>query len=77
MENLIYAIILLPLLGFFISGIFGNKLPKNVTGGIATLVVFASFCLAVSVFMNFENTSQPLVFNAFEWFSVNRRRCCS
>ncbi|WP_187478304.1 NADH-quinone oxidoreductase subunit L [Amniculibacterium sp. G2-70] len=71
MENLIYAIILLPLLGFFISGIFGNKLPKNVTGGIATLVVFASFCLAVSVFMNFENTSQPLVFNAFEWFSVN------
>ncbi|MBS1549154.1 MAG: NADH-quinone oxidoreductase subunit L [Bacteroidetes bacterium] len=71
MENLIYAIILLPLLGFLISGVFGKYLPKNIVGGIATLVVFASFCLAISIFNTMDNTSQPTIIKAFEWFKVN------
>ncbi len=29
MENLVYAIILLPLLGFLINGLFGKNLPKK------------------------------------------------
>lgn len=66
MENLIYAIILLPLLGFLISGVFGKYLPKNIVGGIATLVVFASFCLAISIFNTMDNTSQPTIIKAFE-----------
>ena len=31
MENLVYAIILLPLLGFLINGLFGKNLPKIVS----------------------------------------------
>ncbi|WP_336689841.1 MULTISPECIES: NADH-quinone oxidoreductase subunit L [unclassified Chryseobacterium] len=71
MENLVYAIILLPLLGFLINGLFGKNLPKIVVGSLATVMVFASFCIAVSIFMNFDSESQPVIVKAFEWFRVN------
>ena len=71
MENLVYAIILLPLLGFLINGLFGKSLPKIVVGSIATLVVFASFCIALSLFLKFDAESQPVIVRAFEWFRVN------
>jgi NADH-quinone oxidoreductase subunit L len=71
MENLIYAIILLPLLGFLINGLFGKNLPKIVVGSFATAMVFASFCIAVSIFMNFDSESPAVVVKAFEWFTVN------
>jgi NADH-quinone oxidoreductase subunit L len=71
MENLVYAIILLPLLGFLINGLFGKNLPKIVVGGLATAMVFASFCIAVSIFLGFNSESQPVIVKAFEWFRVN------
>jgi NADH-quinone oxidoreductase subunit L len=71
MENLVYAIILLPLLGFLINGLFGKNLPKMLVGGLATAAVFGSFCIAVSIFMNFNSESQPIIVKAFEWFRVN------
>jgi NADH-quinone oxidoreductase subunit L len=71
MENLIYVIILLPLLGFLINGLFGKNLPKIVVGSLATAMVFASFCIAVSIFMNFDSESPAVVVKAFEWFRVN------
>ncbi len=72
MENLIYTIILLPLFGFLINGLFGKNLPKNLVGSLATLVVFASFCIAVYLFSQFGSEDQPIVVNAFEWFRVER-----
>lgn len=39
MDNLIIAILILPLIGFLINGLFGKHLPKVVVGGLATLVV--------------------------------------
>ena len=71
MENLVYAIILLPLAGFLFNGFFGKKLPKLVVGTLATLVVFASFCIAVKIFLGFDENSSPVVIKAFEWFQVN------
>ncbi|MFP3598476.1 NADH-quinone oxidoreductase subunit L [Chryseobacterium sp. SIMBA_029] len=71
MENLVYAIILLPLLGFLINGLFGKNLPKMLVGGLATAMVFGSFCIAVGIFMNFNSESQPIIVKAFEWFRVN------
>ncbi len=71
MENLVYAIVLLPLLGFLINGLFGKNLPKILVGSLATAVVFGSFCIAVSLFMNFDSESQPVIVKAFEWFRVN------
>ncbi|REC75793.1 NADH-quinone oxidoreductase subunit L [Chryseobacterium elymi] len=71
MENLVYAIILLPLLGFLINGLFGKNLPKILVGSLATAMVFGSFCIAVSLFMKFDSESQPIIVKAFEWFTVN------
>ncbi|MCW3162673.1 NADH-quinone oxidoreductase subunit L [Chryseobacterium oryctis] len=71
MENLVYAIVLLPLLGFLINGLFGKSLPKILVGSLATAVVFGSFCIAVSLFLNFSSESQPVIIRAFEWFRVN------
>lgn len=71
MENLIFAIVLLPLAGFLINGLFGKFLPKNIVGGIATLVVFTAFCIATYLFLNFDKASQPIIVRAFEWFRVN------
>lgn len=71
MENLVYAIILLPLFGFLFSGLFGKQLPKMVVGSIATLVIFASFCIALSIFLKFDSDSPATIIRAFEWFRVN------
>jgi len=70
MENLVYAIILLPLVGFLINGLFGKHLPKIFVGGLATLVVFASFVITTSIFLNFNSESAPVIVKAFEWFRV-------
>lgn len=71
MENLVYTLILLPLAGFLINGLFGKKLPKPVVGGLATLAVFAAFCIGLTLFLNFDTASNPVIFRAFEWFRVN------
>ncbi|WP_417429586.1 NADH-quinone oxidoreductase subunit L [Halpernia sp.] len=71
MENLVYAIILLPLAGFLINGFFGKKLPKLFVGTLATLVVFTSFVIAVKIFLGFDENSSPIIVKAFEWFKVN------
>ena len=68
MENLVYAIILLPFAGFLINGLFGKKLPKMLVGTLATAVVFASFIIALSLFFKFDANSQPVIVRAFEWF---------
>lgn len=71
MENLVYAIVLLPLVGFLINGLFGKHLPKMIVGGLATLVVFASFVITTSIFLGFEKDSAPVIVKAFEWFRIN------
>lgn len=70
MENLVYAIVLLPLIGFVINGLFGKRLPKALVGGLATLVVFAAFLISVSIFIGFPTNGTPVIVKAFEWFTI-------
>lgn len=70
MENLVYAIVLLPLIGFVINGLFGKRLPKALVGGLATLVVFAAFLISVSIFIGFPAEGTPVIVKAFEWFTI-------
>ena len=70
MENLVYAIILLPLFGFVINGLFGKRFPKALVGGLATLVVFAAFLISVSIFIGFPADGTPVIVKAFEWFTI-------
>jgi len=53
--QLIPLIIAIPLIGGFINGVFGKKLPKVIVGSIATISVFTSFFLALSVFFQLED----------------------
>jgi NADH-quinone oxidoreductase subunit L len=70
MENLVYAIVLLPLIGFVINGLFGKRLSKALVGGLATLVVFAAFLISVSIFIGFPAEGTPVIVKAFEWFTI-------
>ena len=53
-EQIIPLIIAIPLIGGIINGVFGKNLPKTIVGSIATIAVFTSFFLAVSVFFKLD-----------------------
>ncbi|TWP31368.1 NADH-quinone oxidoreductase subunit L [Apibacter muscae] len=68
MDKIIYLIPILPLVGFIINGLLGKKLPKNIVGTIATLVVFVPFLMSVVLFCNFQSMEKAVLFN---WFTVD------
>lgn len=74
-EQLVPLIIALPLIGGFINGVLGKKLPKVLVGSIATLAVFSSFFLAVTVFMQMDEAVKINLFTILklEDFSLNAR----
>lgn len=75
MENIIYLIPALPLIGFIICGFFGKKMSEKMVGGIATLMVFISFLLSIIIFGNLCISSSldnydPIKQNLFNWFTI-------
>lgn len=48
----ISLVVLLPLLGFLIHAFVGKRLPRKMVGGLATVLVFASFALSVGILMD-------------------------
>ncbi len=74
-QSLLYAwlIPLFPLLGFLLNGLFGARLPKAVSGGLATLAVFGSFAVACALFQHVTGADaahkQATVYLA-PWLSV-------
>lgn len=72
---LVPIIILLPLLGAFLNGVFGKHLPKVVVGGIATGVMAIAFTLALTVFFNTSKAIQVDLFTMMkmEHFTLNAR----
>ena len=69
--EVLYIIILLPLLGFVINGLFGKFLPKIVVGSWATAVVFLAFLLSLKLFLGMTNDTSPQIFKVFEWFHIH------
>nr|PJZ92862.1 NADH-quinone oxidoreductase subunit L [Leptospira ellisii] len=70
-SSLIPALVALPLGGFLISGIFGNRL-KSAAGFISTAAVFFSFVLAVVSLAAFHpmERSVPEIVTVFPWISA-------
>jgi NADH-quinone oxidoreductase subunit L len=65
---LLLLIPLLPLLGFVINALFGRRLPKTVSGGIACASIIASFGVAVaSVLAMFGNPAHRIEQTVFMW----------
>ncbi len=67
MIKLAWLIPIFPLVGFLITGLGGKKLPKSISGTIASLMVFASFVLTVMCFFQFSG--QPVTLDCFDWIS--------
>lgn len=59
---------LLPLVGFLINGLLGNKLPKSITGWLAALAVLGSFICSVSIF-NGLDAKDAIHIDLFNWIS--------
>jgi NADH-quinone oxidoreductase subunit L len=59
---------LLPLLGFIVNALFGRRLPKPVSGGVACASIIASFGVAVtSVLAMLGETSHRIEQTVFTW----------
>ncbi|HCA43417.1 MAG TPA: NADH-quinone oxidoreductase subunit L [Bacteroidetes bacterium] len=58
MSNLFYLVVLLPLVGFFINGLFGKKINnEKISGWISSLLIFIPFVIAAGTF--FELLAMP------------------
>lgn len=56
-DLLLLTLISLPLIGAAINGKLGKKLPKLIVGSLATILVFGSFLLGLSLFLGLEKTT--------------------
>jgi len=74
-EQLVPLIIALPLIGGFINGVFGKKLPKVLVGSIASIAVFSSFLIALTVFLQLDEAVKINLFTILnlEDFTLNAR----
>lgn len=66
-----YGILLAPLLGFIINGWVGKKLPKSVSGGLASLAVLIPFIIVLIFFIDLLEGVQMINANVLNWFSVD------
>ena len=65
----IYLLILLPLVGFLINGLFGKKLPKNIAGVIGSGVILGSFIISCVYFFALVGGAKPINVKIFDWIS--------
>lgn len=73
MNNLLWLVPLLPLLGFVINGLGRNTFSKSLVGFIGSGVVFASFVLSVFLFFQLSNgTEKQINVVLFDWISAGK-----
>lgn len=71
MIKLITLVPLFPLIGFLINGLFGKKLSKTVSGGIACLSVLASFVVALLAFLELNGlANKSVTVEVFSWIQA-------
>lgn len=71
MENLLWLVPALPLLGFLINGLGRNTLGKNVVGIIGSGVVLASFIISIYLFFGLQDIETKAVsIKLFDWIGA-------
>ncbi len=65
--QLFLAMLFLPLFTAGINGIIGRKLPYLLSGSIASISVFISFCIALFIFFNLQEPVHYSIYNVFSW----------
>ena len=72
-ENLIWWVPLLPLLGFLINGLGRNTLSKQLIGFIGSGVVLASFVISIIIFFQLTgDTEKQHTVLLFDWISAGK-----
>ncbi|MEN9987895.1 MAG: hypothetical protein RLZZ585_934 [Bacteroidota bacterium] len=56
-DLLLLTLISLPLIGAAINGILGKKMPKIIVGSLATILVFVSFLIGLTLFTGLDKTT--------------------
>jgi NADH-quinone oxidoreductase subunit L len=69
-NNLLWLIPILPLVGFIINGLGRNTLSKGVIGFIGSAVVVAAFALSIGAFLQIHATHQTIEVTYFDWIHV-------
>lgn len=73
MTDLIPLIVLAPLAGFIIIGLFGSRMKGELPGWIATLAVLVSFIISAGLFINMLGQpadQRAIHFKMLEWINV-------
>ena len=68
--SLAQSILILPLIGFVINGLFGRKLGASISSAFGTMTIFLSFIIALLLFGHVREVGGFEV-NIFSWLSVN------
>ncbi|MEI7596795.1 MAG: NADH-quinone oxidoreductase subunit L [Bacteroidota bacterium] len=69
--NLYLALILLfPFVGFLVSGLSWNQLPKKLIGTIASLCILIPFVFSVILTFNIAQTKEAISLKLFEWVAT-------
>ncbi|MCB9932450.1 MAG: NADH-quinone oxidoreductase subunit L [Planctomycetes bacterium] len=70
-ELLLWAVPLLPLVGFLINGLFGRRLNLAASGGVASASVIVSFLCAAGLFVyHMKQGSAAISSSAFTWMNT-------
>ncbi len=69
-SELIWLVPLLPLIGFLITGLGRNVLPKGMTGLIACGTILSSFLLSIAAFLMVKG-GQPFMVNYFDFIRAS------
>lgn len=71
MESVLVSLLLFsPLVGFIINIALGKKLPKAVSGGIASIMVGISFVASLLLFNQIYCSEQAIEFGLFDWIKL-------
>ncbi|HUH32859.1 MAG TPA: NADH-quinone oxidoreductase subunit L, partial [Daejeonella sp.] len=71
MIDLVWLIVLFPLIGFLINGLGRNILPKSVVGFIGSLTILLSFGLSLGVFFELNSSEvKSFTIPLFDWISA-------
>lgn len=61
----------MPLLGFLLNGLFWRRMPKNISGILASVMVLISFVISLGAFMELRSDPSPVVIDLFHFFATD------
>lgn len=69
--TLALVLVLAPFAGFLFNVFFGKSVGKTVSGTIGTLSVVVSFVVTLVLFMQLNQTQQPIAISLFDWIQIS------